>query len=84
MTSLPGVRGLCARLYHALAERMNPGEVDRLELWQAAVMLGRDQQTSVRSLEAQLRANEERARVERAQRQAGGQVASRPRVVRAV
>lgn len=64
---------------------MTPIEVDRLELWQAAVMLGRDQKASIRSLEEQLYANQERARVERARRLEAGQVVSRPeRVIRAI
>lgn len=55
-----------------------------MELWQAAVMLGRDQKPTVVSMAEQLKANEARAAAERAQRAASGQVASGPRVVRAV
>lgn len=78
------MRGLCAKLYHALDDRLTPPEVDRMELWQAAVMLGRDQKPTVVSMAEQLKANEARAAAERAQRAASGQVASGPRVVRAV
>lgn len=64
---------------------MTPLDVDRLEFWQAAVMLGRDQKESVSSLEDQLAHNLARVAEVRARRADSAAVASRPeRVVRAV
>jgi hypothetical protein len=43
-SSLEGVRGDCAVLYRALRGVLTPAELDELELWQIAVLLGEDEQ----------------------------------------